>query len=186
MTAPPDEPALHALMCRGLEGDAKAHAALLSAAAGLLRSYFNRRLGGAVSHTEDLVQETLISIHTRRATWDRSRPLLPWLYAVARYRMIDFFRAMKIRVTVPLDDVAEPEVPSDAGAADASRDLSRLLATLPQRQRELIRLIKIEGLSVDEAAARMGMTQTAAKVSVHRGIKSMQRVAGADAEEGAP
>lgn len=182
MTAPPGETALHALMCRGLEGDAKAHAAFLSAAAGLLRSYFNRRLGGAASHTEDLVQETLISIHTRRATWDRTRPLLPWLYAVARYRLIDFFRAMNIRQTVPLDDVGEPSVLPDAIASDAARDISRLLAALPPRQRALIRLIKIEGLSVAEAAARVGLSETAAKVNVHRGIKSMQRAA----EEGPP
>ncbi len=171
------EAELHALMCRGLAGDAVAHAALLSEAAGLFRSFYARRMGRAASHTEDLVQETLISIHTRRATWDRSRPLLPWLYAIARYRMIDFFRAMNIRQTVPLDDVAEPEAPADMPAADAARDVTRLLSALPERQRKLIMLIKLEGLSVEEAATRLGMTETAAKVSVHRGIKAMQRAA---------
>lgn len=186
MSAPPDEAALHALMCRGLEGDAKAHAALLSAAAILLRSYINRRLGGAASHTEDLVQETLISIHTRRATWDRQRPLLPWLYAIARYRMIDFFRAMGIRKTVPLDGIEEPGIVPEAYASDAARDLSHLLSALPARQRELIRLIKIEGLSVEEAASRMGMSGTAAKVSVHRGIRAMQHAASRETGEGAP
>lgn len=186
MSAPPEEAALHALMCRGLEGDAKAHAALLSAAADLLRKFFNRRLGGAASHTEDLVQETLISIHTRRATWDRARPLLPWLYAVARYRLIDFFRAMNIRQTVPLDDADEPAVLPDAIASDAARDISRLLAALPERQRELVRMIRIDGLSVEEAASRLGMTGAAVKVSVHRGIKAMQRAAGTGTGEGTP
>lgn len=186
MSPPPDEAALHALMCRGLAGDSKAHEALLRAVAELLRSYFNRRLGDAASHTEDLVQETLISIHSRRMTWDRTRPFLPWLYAIARYRMIDFFRANGIRKTVPLDGVDEPGVAPEAFSSDAARDISRLLSALPARQRELIRLIKIEGLSVEEAASRLGMSETAAKVSVHRGIKSMQQAAGAAPEEGAP
>lgn len=163
------------LMCRGLTGDAKAHAEMLGGIAKLLRAYFANRLGAWASQQEDLVQETLVSIHTRRTSYDVTRPILPWVYAIARYRLIDFFRAQKIRATVPLDDMNEPTVESGAQAADATRDVSRLLARLPEKQRRLITLIKLEGLSVDEAATRLGMSETAAKVSVHRGLKIMRR-----------
>src|SRR5579862_1946228 len=97
------EAQLKSWMLGGLDGDAAAHSALLHALVPLLHSFFRRRLDGPNEDVEDLVQETLIAVHTRRASYDRARPFTAWLYAVARYRMIDHCR--RRRLTVPLEYV---------------------------------------------------------------------------------
>ena len=87
-----NEPELRALMLAGLDGDAAAHTALLSKLSPYLRAYFKGRLvrvGRGPADAEDLVQETLIAIHTRRHTYDRSQLLTPWMHAVARYKLVD-------------------------------------------------------------------------------------------------
>src|SRR5215469_17062473 len=92
------EPELRALMLAGLEGDAAAHVALLKGLTPRLRAYFNSRVmraGGAPADAEDLVQDTLMTIHTRRNTYDTEQPLTPWIYAVARHRLVDHLRRTK-------------------------------------------------------------------------------------------
>jgi RNA polymerase sigma-70 factor (ECF subfamily) len=88
------------LMLAGLDGDARAHRALLTVLSSHLRGYFKRRLAriGCEADAEDLVQETLMAIHTRRHTYDRTQPLTPWVYAIARYRLIDGLRALSLLV----------------------------------------------------------------------------------------
>jgi RNA polymerase sigma-70 factor (ECF subfamily) len=138
----------------------------------LLRSYFARRLQFAGFDVEDLVQETLIAVHTRRMSYDRSRPLTPWVYAVARHKLIDLFR--KSRTHVALEDV-EFELIA-AGATDeglAAIDIERLLETLSPKQANTIRDTKLQGLSVAESASLRGMTEGDVKVSVHRGLKAL-------------
>ena len=103
MRTPESEAQLKAWMLDGLDGDSTAHAALLRALVPLLQSFYRRRMHGTEEDVQDLVQETLISVHTRRASYDRDRPFTAWLYAVARYRMIDHFRRQK--VSVPIEDV---------------------------------------------------------------------------------
>jgi RNA polymerase sigma-70 factor (ECF subfamily) len=163
------------LMVRGLDGDAAAHRRLLSLLSALLRAFFRRRLGGDGADAEDLVQDTLIAIHTRRVTYDRAQPLEAWVYAVARYKLIDHFRRAKVRATVPLEAAGAVFAESDVEAGTAKVDLDRLLSALPARQQALVRSVKLEGLSVAEAAARAGMSPSAVKVSVHRGIKALTR-----------
>ena len=85
-----DEAHLRALLLQGLAGDDAAHRAFLTEAAGLLRAYFRNRLRGQAEDAEDLVQETLVALHTRRDTYDPNYPLTAWMYAIARYRLIDF------------------------------------------------------------------------------------------------
>ena len=166
------EAQLRAWMTDGLNGDAAAHAALLRALVPLLNSFYRRRLRGAEEDVEDLVQETLISVHTRRASYDRERPFTAWLYAIARYRMIDHFRRRKI--FVPIDDVEEILVTEGFEDASSARmDVDALLATLSPKQARAIRDTHIEGLSVAEAAARADMGESDVKVSVHRGLKSL-------------
>jgi RNA polymerase sigma-70 factor, ECF subfamily len=172
------EDRLRVLMLRGIAGDAGAHRMLLSDLAKLLRPYFASRLGAGGSYTEDLVQETLISVHTKRSTYDTAQPVLPWVYGIARYRMIDHFRRQKVRMAAPLEDAEEVFVLPEADSADARRDLGRLLAQLPERQRALLAHVKIEGLSTAEAASRTGMSESAVKVTVHRAMQRLMRIAG--------
>ncbi len=166
------EEQLRAMMLSGLSGDARAYRALLDILAPLLRSFFGRRLRDATEDVEDLVQETLIAIHTRRASYDTSRPFTAWAYAVARYKMVDHFR--RRRVTVPiegLEDILAAEGFEDA--LSARMDVDSLLETLPAKQARAIRETKVDGLSVSEAADRNDMSESDVKISVHRGLKSL-------------
>lgn len=180
MQSDPTEVRLRGLMLAALDGDAVSYRTLLAELGRHLRAYFNRRLTPAyASHAEDLVQETLLAIHTRRMTYDRTRPFTAWLHAVAHHKFVDHVRRQSIRMTVPLEDDAPIFAADDAGDATARRDLDTVLDTVPPRTSDLIRRTRIAGQSVAEAAAAHGMSETAAKVSIHRGLKSlMARFAG--------
>jgi RNA polymerase sigma-70 factor (ECF subfamily) len=173
------EEELRALMVRSLAGDGAAYAALLRKLQTHLRAYYLRRLGRAAD-AEDLLQETLIAMHTRRATYDPSRPLTAWVHAIARYKLIDYFRRTKRQAEEPLDD---PDIlfgSAEANAAEAHLDVERLLHKLPMKTQKLIRDVKIEGLSTAEAAAKHGLSESAVKVGVHRGLKSLAGQVGDD------
>ena len=168
------EPRLKALMIAALDGDAAAYRALLTALTPHLRAYFARRTADA----EDLVQETLIAIHTKRATYDRALPFTAWLHAIARYKLIDHFRRMKLRRTLPLEEAESVVAESDAESIAARRDVEKLLATLPANKRRLLEQTKLEGLSTAEAASRSGISESAVKVGVHRALKSLSAMIG--------
>ncbi len=164
-------------MHAGLDGDARAHRDLLAALVPLLRRFYARRMGTS-PELEDLVQETLIAVHTRRVTYDRGRPFGPWLFAVARYKMIDHFR--KNRNDASLDDASAgwADILGDGGFEDAVSariDIDAALSSLGVKQASAIRATKIDGLSVAETAARDGISEADVKVSVHRGLKSLAR-----------
>ena len=163
------EEQLRAWMIGGLDGCAADHAALLRALVPLLRSFYRRRARGSDDDIEDLVQETLIAVHTRRGTYDRDRQFTAWLFAIARYKMVDHFRRV-CRLT-PIEGFAE--------ASDARMDVEELLETLPAKQAAAIRATRLEGHSVAEAAAAAGIGESDVKVSVHRGLRTlMARVKG--------
>ena len=157
-------------MLAGLAGDGAAYRRLLSALTGHLRAYFSRRAGSAA---EDLVQETLIAMHTRRATYDPKLPFTAWVYGIARYKLIDEYRREKRRAAVPLDEAPALFADDEAEAASARRDVEKLLARLPEAKRKLVRATKLDGLSVAEAAGATGLSESAVKVTVHRAIKSL-------------
>jgi RNA polymerase sigma-70 factor (ECF subfamily) len=170
------EPRLKTLMVAALDGDASAYRALLAALVPHLRAYFARRLGGA--DAEDMVQETLIAIHTKRASYDRTLPFTAWLHAVARYKLIDHFRRAKLRRTLPIEEADSVFAEEEGESVSARRDVEKLLAALPENKRRLVRQVKIEGLSTAEAAQASGMSQSAVKVGVHRALKSLSAMIG--------
>ena len=172
-------------MLRALDGDAPAYRRLLVELRERLQSYFARRLEGRPAETEDLVQDTLIAIHDRRATFDRSQMLSAWVFAIARYKLIDHYRRLGRRVFVPVDDEGLGLAAPDASAAsDAKRDIDRGLAALPERARDLVRRVKLEDESIADVSARTGLSESAVKVAVHRGfLKLAARLRGG---EGAP
>lgn len=164
---------LRTLMLRGLQGDAAAHGQLLTELTLLLRRYYQRRLGRDHAEVEDLVQETLLAVHTRRATYDTNLAFTSWAYAVARYKLIDYLRRQRLRVTINIDDCTELFGVETEDAESAARDVHDLLAGLPAAQRTAIELTRIEGLSMEEAAARSGQSVSGIKVGVHRGLKKL-------------
>jgi len=141
-----------------------------------LRGWFRRRLQSLPDDVEDLVQETLLAVHNSRHTYDPGQPVSGWVCAIARYKMVDMLRARAGREALhdPLDDEAA-ELLSDAepAAAEARRDLGLLLLQLPDKQRLPIQHVKIEGLSVAETSRRIGLSESAVKVGVHRGLKAL-------------
>ena len=170
---------LHALFLQGMDGDADAYRRFLQATATHLRAFLRRRLGRWPDEVEDLVQESLLAIHNQRQSYDTGVPLTAWVYAIARYKLIDWLRRHARRDSLhdPLDDVDEGEsalfTSADEAAGEARRDLAKVLAMLPERQRDAIIHTKLDGLSVREAAGALQMSESAVKVSVHRGLKTL-------------
>jgi RNA polymerase sigma-70 factor (ECF subfamily) len=172
-----------ALMIRAQQGDSAAYATLLTLLAATARQYVRNRFGD-VAWLDDVAQETLLTIHSARGTYDRRRPFAPWFYAILSSRMIDVLRKER-RVsarelgTEVLPENAAPPTPDHAGAgALDSRRLERALDALPIRQREIVRALKLRDESVKEVSARLGMSQSAVKVTAHRGYKALRRLLG--------
>ena len=164
---------LKALMLAGLAGDAAAYRALLDAMQVRLAAYFHRRLNNNEAEVDDLVQESLIAIHTRRATYDRTQLFTAWAYAIARHKLVDHFRRRGRAATVPIEDSVPLFVADGSASVDARYDVERALQRLPPATQALIRDIKLKEMSNAEAAAARGMTETAVKVAVHRGLKKL-------------
>ena len=170
------EAELHTLFLRGLDGEHAAYQAFLQKLSTHLRAFLRRRLFGWPDEVEDLVQECLLAMHNKRHTYQTDQPLTAWVHAIARYKLIDCLRARSARAAIdlPLDEDVEASFADEAPLADESRrDLLTLLATLPERLRLPIVHVKLEGLSVAEAAARTGMSESAVKVGIHRGLKRL-------------
>jgi len=167
-------------MLAGLEGDEASHKTLLMKLSAYLRAYFKgqlMRMGRGPADAEDLVQETLIALHTRRHTYDRSQLLTPWVYAIARYRLIDHLRRTKASImNVPVEEAGDVAATNDPMAVESTLDLEELMAQISPKVSQAIRYVKLEGLSVSETAARTGMSPSAVKVSVHRGLKALSRL----------
>jgi len=173
-----DEAHLKALVLRGLAGDEAAHRVFLTEAAALLRAFFRNRLRGAPEDAEDLVQETLVALHTRRDSYDPNYPLTAWMYAIARYRLIDFIRRAKHRAHAGLDGLEIGQTDPEYEASDARRDVATLLDQLPEKQRRAIQLVKLDEKSVREAAEETGYSESDIKISIHRGLKTLMKLMG--------
>ena len=172
----PPEAELKALMLAGLAGDASAYRVLLETLRRQLAAYFRRRLGTDRAETDDLVQEALIAIHTRRGTYDRTQPFTAWACAIARHKLLDHFRRRGRAVIVPIEDGGALFVSDESAGVEARHDLETALAGLPPATRNLIRDIKLKEFSNAEAAASRGMTEGAVKVAVHRGLKRLAAI----------
>jgi RNA polymerase sigma-70 factor (ECF subfamily) len=172
-----NEAELRTLMKASLAGDAAAYRTLLSRLSANLRAYYKGRLariGRSATEAEDLVQEALMAIHTRRHTYDPGEALMPWVYAIARYKLIDHLRRTRAAMTdLPIEDAEEIMAQDDYVGTESAYDLTKLLGQLPDKMRRAIQSVKLDGLSVAEAASRCGMSESAVKVNVHRGLKAM-------------
>jgi RNA polymerase sigma factor (sigma-70 family) len=169
------ESRLKALFIDGLDGDQHAYRGFLQALTRHLRGYLRKRLPSRPDDVEDLVQEILLAVHNARHTYRPEEPLTAWLHAIARYKLMDFFRAHRRResLNVPLDDHEDLLAATDDEPAQARHDVGKLLEHLPDKQRLPIVHMKLEGLSVTETARITGLSESAVKVGVHRGLKAL-------------
>jgi RNA polymerase sigma factor (sigma-70 family) len=157
------------LMAAAQAGDANAYKTLLGELAAWLRRYYARRLPPAM--TDDAVQDVLLAIHEKRHTYDPARPFGPWLGAIARYKWIDRLRLLKAEAAEPLDE--NIGTPDHEDSVIASSTFHQLLNELKPPQAEAIRLVKLEGYSVEEAAQATGQSISLVKVNIHRGLKRL-------------
>ncbi len=176
------EERLKSLMIGALAGDERSYRRLLADVADRLRAYFGRRLGRESADIEDLVQETLLAIHQRRFTYEVSRPFTAWLHAIARYKLIDHLRKNKIRASIPIEDADELAFETDVSEPSAARlDVEQVLGELPAQTSHYIRAVKIDGRSIAEVSSKHGVSESAVKVAIHRGMKLLaQRFKGTD------
>ncbi|WP_394729805.1 sigma-70 family RNA polymerase sigma factor [Altererythrobacter sp. GH1-8] len=165
-----DEATLARLMAAAQKGDKSAYNVLLSEAGLWLERYFRRRV--PPHQLDDLVQDVLLAVHNKRAAWDRTRPFLPWLAAIARYRWVDHLRKVYKHESDLLGDNDAIE-DSEEEAIAARVSLERLFVNLSDKQAEVIELVKIEGLTIAEAAGKTGQSESLVKVNIHRGLKRL-------------
>ncbi|MGF1660642.1 MAG: sigma-70 family RNA polymerase sigma factor [Rubrimonas sp.] len=171
-------------MRAGNRGDDVAYAGLLEEIAQVLRGVVRRRLGQlglGVDEAEDVVQEALIGIHLKRATWDEARPILPWVHAIARYKMLDAARRLgrtrRRHVATPVEDWAEILAAPPTGPEISAAEVARLIGELPARQQEVVRALTVEGGTVREVADRYDMSEGAVRVALHRGLSRLKQMA---------
>lgn len=167
---------------RAQAGDEVAYREALIAITARLRGYFGRRLTSMPDEVEDLVQETLLALHLKRGTHDPALPVSHWMFAIAGYKLADLWRRRGRREALhdPLDELDEATHATADEEGPARRDLDVLLKTLPEAQRSAIELTKIMGLSVAEASMRNGVSISALKVQVHRGLKRLAELVRAE------
>ena len=169
-----DEAELAGLLRAAIGGDEAAYADFLRRAAAVVRHFARRRIVQGGVDPEDVVQETLLAIHLKRHTWRVDAPVLPWLYAIARFKLIDAFRRRGKRIEVDIDDVAATLQQPVAETA-SERDIERALGGLPPGQRSVVSSISVEGRSIGETAAKLGLSETAVRVALHRGLTAIAR-----------
>ncbi|MEH2508294.1 MULTISPECIES: sigma-70 family RNA polymerase sigma factor [unclassified Bradyrhizobium] len=171
---------LKALMLASLEGDAAAHRSLLDRLSRRLRAYYKAKLvavGRGMAQAEDLVQEAILAIHLKRHTYDPREPLTPWVHAIARYKLIDFLRRNRASLAeVPIDEADEVMARDDNSEIESTHDVRRLMQRLPKGMQCAIEAVKLDGLSVAEAANRCGLSEPGVKVNIHRGLKMLARL----------
>ncbi len=177
-----DEMRLSELMRKAQEGDSDSYRILLVEIEKMVASYVKnsfRRLGlGQQAWWEDVCQEVLLAIHNKRSTFNPQQNFLPWLYSIAKYKVIDYFRSVRVsakHIDLQLD-IAELEIAEiQNNDSNVGHDLEVLFNELPDKQRKVLQLVKIEGLSITEAAAKTGFSNSDVKVTIHRAIKFLQK-----------
>jgi RNA polymerase sigma-70 factor (ECF subfamily) len=157
------------LMAAAQRGDASAYHRLLSEVVMWLRRYYARRLPPAM--IDDAIQDALIAVHQKRHTYDPSRPFGAWLAAIARYKWIDAVRSLEAKPTEALSD--DIPLPDHQEAIMSAWSLEQLLTTLKPAQSQAIRLVKLQGLSIEEASKATGQSAALVKVNIHRGLKRL-------------
>lgn len=166
-------------MVAAQQGNGGAYRRLLLELKEWLTGFYARRLPGPA--VEDAIQDTLISIHEKRHTYDPGRPFKPWVAAIARYKWIDRLRAMRRQASEPLpEDVVVDGHEESVTSAIALRSL---LQKLNPAQEEAIRLVKLDGLSIREASAKSGQSESLVKVNIHRGLARLARIVQGGSDE---
>jgi RNA polymerase sigma factor (sigma-70 family) len=164
------------LMRAAMAGDAQAYRDVLAAMTPHLRAMARRRceqFGVSTSEAEDVVQEVLLTIHLKRASWDPDRAIGPWLSTIVRNKLIDILRRRGRQAGIPIEDVIGSIEVEDASDPNARLDAQTILRNLKDPQLTIVRSISMEGASVRETASLLNMSEVAVRVSLHRALKAL-------------
>jgi RNA polymerase sigma factor (sigma-70 family) len=161
------------LMVAAQRGESRAYEQLLRELDAWLRRYYARRLPAAAA--EDARQDALFAVHLKRHTYAPSRPFGPWVAAIARYKWIDHVRAASRFVALSLHDEIPTEDPGEAAISAVAMD--DLLKRLKPAQARVIRLVKLQGVSIEGASDATGQSASLVKVNIHRGLKKLAAIA---------
>jgi RNA polymerase sigma-70 factor, ECF subfamily len=167
---------LEKLMRLAQSGDKKAYAALLRAIMPLLKVFISRRISN-MADVDDVVQDTLLSIHRAGHTYDTNRPFKIWMFTIARHRLNDYLRRTYRKSTFP--EVSLSHLTHEISRAHVTENqdqieyLSKILESLPEREKKIVTMMKIEGYTAEDAAKTMNMSVSAVKVAAHRAYKSL-------------
>lgn len=167
---------LEELMGLAQQGDKTAYNQVLQESSRILRGFLISKLNN-MEDVEDVLQEILVSVHKSRHTFEKKRAFKPWLFSIARFRLCDFFRKIykknenEVPITEEMENFNEGDVTEDSESYEL---LNEALEKLPQKQQDIIRLMKLEGYTAKEVAKKMGMKESAVKVSAHRSYKLLK------------
>lgn len=175
-----DEKELAALLRESLAGNEASYATFLDRVGRLVRAVARRKLGdGTDVEPEDIVQETLLAIHAKRHTWRSSSPVLPWVYAITRYKVVDAYRRRGRRIEVDIDDFVD-RLEAEQTETVSEREIAKAFEGLAEGQARVVRSISVEGRSIAETAKAFGMKETAVRVALHRGLTAIAARFGRD------
>ncbi|MGL4439733.1 MAG: sigma-70 family RNA polymerase sigma factor [Bosea sp. (in: a-proteobacteria)] len=171
------------LMLAAMAGDEGCYRHFLTDVSRYLRGWAQgslKRAGRSPAEAEDIVQETLIAIHTKRHTWDQTQPVGPWLHGVARHKLIDALRKRTGHDHLSIDEFAEV-IPSPSSEGElAQGDVLKMVASLPHRQAEIVRAIFVDGQRTADVAGKFAMSDGAVRVALHRALKTLAGKFGKD------
>lgn len=155
-------------------GDARAYTAFLRAITPVLRGVVRAKAGGlGDAACEDVLQEVLLAVHLKRHSWQTGAPVRPWLYAIARYKVIDAFRVRGTRIEVPIDDFGEMLAADCGPDPTEAADMAKMIGLLDDRSGRIVRMIGIDGASTAEVGRALDMSEGAVRVALHRAFKTL-------------
>jgi RNA polymerase sigma-70 factor (ECF subfamily) len=166
-------------MVRANAGDTNAYTKLLEELGDVMEQYLRRRFGDS-DFIEDCVQECLLAIHRARATFDPARRFRPWMFAIVRHKTIDMLRRRGTRRRHEAQEAREADSVAPATDPTVALQAAEALQGLAREQRDALLMTKYQGYSLSEAARQEGVSVTAMKSRVHRGIQQIKRLLAKD------
>ncbi len=165
---------LASLFRAGLTGDTASYNRFLQAVTPMMRRVAARKLPSA--DVEDTVQEILISIHKARHTYNGERPAMPWLLAIAQFRINDNLRkvyAGSRHESINVDELAE-SLADVTESHHGNESIEEILKDVPEREQRILTMMHVEGYTAEETGKHLGMKESAVKVAAHRAIKKIR------------
>lgn len=172
-----ENPSLEERMDLAQKGDKLAYASVLSECSRIIRPYLLSKIGDS-GDLDDILQEILISVDSAKHTYNSSRPFKPWLFSIAKFRLYDYFRKSyrkKDNDNAYIDEIKHEILDENVTKSDDDyEELYEALDKLPQKQKKIIELMKVEGYTAKEVAKELKMSESAVKVSAHRSYKILK------------